>query len=91
MKDVKVGSEIEPKKGIIMICSKPTGGCSQCDIGFGSKYCREYACCPEERKDNKHVIFKRKKCRVCGCTDDKACVGGCYWVEDDLCSQCKKN
>lgn len=27
-------------------------------------------------------------CRVCGCTDDKACPGGCYWVEDDLCSQC---
>lgn len=32
-------------------------------------------------------------CRVCGCTDDNACPGGCYWVEDpecigDLCSRC---
>jgi len=27
-------------------------------------------------------------CRVCGCTDDKACEGGCYWVEPDLCSAC---
>ncbi len=32
-------------------------------------------------------------CRVCGCTDDNACLGGCYWVEDpehigDLCSSC---
>ena len=27
-------------------------------------------------------------CRVCGCTDDRGCPGGCYWVEDDLCSQC---
>ena len=32
-------------------------------------------------------------CRVCGCTDDEACEGGCYWVEDpeglgDLCSTC---
>lgn len=27
-------------------------------------------------------------CRVCGCTDDNACDGGCYWVEKDLCSQC---
>lgn len=27
-------------------------------------------------------------CRVCGCTDDHACPGGCYWVEDDLCSAC---
>lgn len=27
-------------------------------------------------------------CRVCGCTDDMACPGGCYWVEPDLCSRC---
>jgi ParB family chromosome partitioning protein len=27
-------------------------------------------------------------CRVCGCTDDHACEGGCSWVEKDLCSQC---
>lgn len=31
-----------------------------------------------------------QKCRVCGCTQDSACPGGCYWVEDDLCSQCYK-
>jgi hypothetical protein len=28
------------------------------------------------------------RCRVCGCTDDRACPGGCYWVEPDLCSAC---
>ena len=32
-------------------------------------------------------------CRVCGCTDERACAGGCSWVEDpqllgDLCSSC---
>lgn len=27
-------------------------------------------------------------CRVCGCTDDRACEGGCWWVEPDLCSTC---
>jgi hypothetical protein len=27
-------------------------------------------------------------CRVCGCTDDTACFGGCYWVAPDLCSSC---
>lgn len=27
-------------------------------------------------------------CRVCGCTWDNACEGGCYWVDDDLCSSC---
>ena len=24
--------------------------------------------------------------RVCGCTDDYTCDGGCDWVETDLCS-----
>lgn len=33
-------------------------------------------------------------CRVCGCTDEVACPGGCCWVEDpahmgDLCSTCQ--
>lgn len=28
-------------------------------------------------------------CRECGCTQDEACEGGCYWVEDRLCSQCR--
>lgn len=27
-------------------------------------------------------------CRVCGCTDDRACEGGCSWVDSDLCSTC---
>lgn len=29
-------------------------------------------------------------CRECGCTQFNACTGGCYWVEDDLCSKCAK-
>jgi hypothetical protein len=27
-------------------------------------------------------------CRVCGCSNLSACAGGCWWVEDDLCSSC---
>lgn len=27
-------------------------------------------------------------CRVCGCTWENACPGGCYWIEQDLCSEC---
>jgi hypothetical protein len=27
-------------------------------------------------------------CRVCGCTNAQACAGGCFWVEEDLCSSC---
>lgn len=33
-----------------------------------------------------------RACRVCGCTEENACDGGCYWVDDpeggDLCSRC---
>jgi hypothetical protein len=32
--------------------------------------------------------FGVRSCRVCGCTDDHACPGGCCWVEPDLCSAC---
>jgi hypothetical protein len=31
---------------------------------------------------------EKRRCRVCGCTDDHACPGGCYWVAPDLCSAC---
>lgn len=36
----------------------------------------------------------RRRCRVCGCTDERGCAprvtGGksCHWVADDLCSFC---
>lgn len=29
-----------------------------------------------------------QRCRLCGCTDDRACPGGCYWVTAELCSAC---
>lgn len=29
-----------------------------------------------------------RACRECGCTDDRACPGGCSWAEPDLCSAC---
>ena len=29
-----------------------------------------------------------RTCRVCGCTDNRACPGGCHWVAEDFCSQC---
>jgi hypothetical protein len=27
-------------------------------------------------------------CRVCRCTDEAACLSGCWWAEVDLCSSC---
>jgi hypothetical protein len=32
------------------------------------------------------IASVRPWCRLCGCTDDFACEGGCSWVEQDLCS-----
>lgn len=33
-------------------------------------------------------MLDEQSCRVCGCSWDNACEGGCYWVENDLCSSC---
>ncbi len=38
--------------------------------------------------DTEETVFDQQTCRVCGCTNDNACPGGCHWVEDDLCSKC---
>ena len=32
--------------------------------------------------------FFTRKCRGCGCDWNHPCPGGCFWVEDDLCSRC---
>lgn len=37
------------------------------------------------------ILIKERKCRICGCTQDHACESGCYWIEEDLCSNCAKN
>lgn len=36
------------------------------------------------------MVFGYGTCRQCGCTDDRACEGGCHWVDDGhtLCSAC---
>jgi hypothetical protein len=38
----------------------------------------------------KYNSTPRRVCKVCGCTDDRACEGGCHWVapDMDICSQC---
>lgn len=32
--------------------------------------------------------FAGDECEICGCTDDRACPGGCAWVAPGLCSSC---
>lgn len=38
--------------------------------------------------ENFKNTWKDRKCVICGCTDDHACEGGCYWVYPKLCSVC---
>lgn len=38
-------------------------------------------------------VFSSRSCRICGCTDGRACFDWssgtpCYWAEPDLCSAC---
>jgi hypothetical protein len=39
---------------------------------------------PAERPD----LFEAEVCRGCGCTEARACAGGCFWVGRGLCSRC---
>lgn len=32
-----------------------------------------------------------RTCAECGCTDERACIGGCYWSAPALCSACDPN
>jgi predicted esterase len=32
-----------------------------------------------------------RSCRICGCTELKACPGGCWWVLPDVCSTCARH
>lgn len=34
------------------------------------------------------LIELPQMCRVCGCTDEHACDGGCGWAADGLCTSC---
>ena len=31
---------------------------------------------------------RQMRCKVCGCTEEKACKGGCYWIAPYLCNKC---
>jgi len=39
------------------------------------------------RPDGK-IVMTDAECRVCGCTNERACPGGCVWAEPNLCSRC---
>lgn len=51
-------------------------------FGSGASYVRLSA------RGRRTVEEFENHCRRCGCTDTRACDGGCWWVEADLCSAC---
>ncbi len=48
------------------------------------------AAAPTIRPDGKFVFTVQGTCRVCGCTDERSCPGGCVWAEPNLCSRCAR-
>lgn len=36
------------------------------------------------------IRARQRACRMCGCTDERACSDGCCWVDIDLCSACEE-
>ena len=38
--------------------------------------------------EKKSKRTRERRCLQCGCTDKKACKGGCSWITPTLCSRC---
>ena len=55
------------------------------DIGKSTRKEIQYA----ESKGKPIQYLEERRCRACDCTEQKACPGGCHWIEPDLCSQCE--
>lgn len=60
------------------------------DLGnvYECVWCKARTVKPELGCQNPACTPGQVKCRHCGCTSGHACVGGCYWVLDDVCSNC---
>ena len=57
------------------------------ELSDGARVCS--SC--DRMKDASAVQGRERACRVCGCTQDRACVtelGPCFWVDATLCSGC---
>lgn len=52
--------------------------------------CQDPQCTYPRPHTHPDLINRGRTCRVCGCTDDTACPGGCAWVPDDpdRCTAC---
>jgi hypothetical protein len=92
--DVRKECEICPVLAILMppMVQRPTAKCNALEysgMNIGLRI---------NRKLVEHVQFPcggsfqigQRTCRFCGCSDEKACEGGCSWVDLDLCSACQE-
>jgi len=52
---------------------------------------RAAAAAPTIRPGGKFMFTVDARCRVCGCTNERACPGGCIWAEPNLCSRCARH
>lgn len=43
-----------------------------------------------KKQEEQNEIFDPddRRCRVCECNKFNVCPGGCYWIKEDLYSQC---
>ena len=65
--------------------------CQAAGVPFHFKSWGQWA--PERESDTfDEIMDGETTCPVCGCTDSRACDGGCYWIVDadnrDRCSRC---
>jgi hypothetical protein len=37
-----------------------------------------------------HTFEDLQTCRVCGCTEDDGCEAGCWWIAENVCSECEE-
>ncbi len=49
---------------------------------------RAIAEAPTIRADGTFIYTPDAVCRVCGCSNEQCCPGGCVWAEPNLCSRC---
>jgi hypothetical protein len=79
------GSEIPGQSGYVVgTCGHRVAGS---EWRAGLRTCER---CPND--DDDEDLSGEARCRICGCTENNPCEGGCSWVSDpqmgDLCSAC---
>jgi hypothetical protein len=73
----------EPPLVFVGVDGQPCMGCGH-DLG---EHMGTRLICPSSPRGPCFDAVPRS-CRDCGCTDEQACPGACFWVLPDVCSAC---